>query len=214
MFKIEDNQLVKCQETTLDPEKNYIIIDKHIKRPKIWVWRGPNSSAKERYFVGVSATVIKTQEGLYGSSIEVIEGGSEPEQFPKLDETQFIEPSEEDFNKISSRLKIQSSESAETEMEQVKETIENEVEPIKAESAKKPRKRIDIKLDEEEVVAPHGSIIRDAREAKSQKVSKPFSESDSSGDIVLKQKLKSFLHNMSKSLEQLQSKIDKFLEEL
>ena len=97
MYKVKDSQLVKCKDTELDPEYNYIIIDKHIKRPKIWVWRGPDSNIKNRYFVGVSATVIKNQELLYGSNIEIVEAGSEPEQFPKLEEASFQETSDEDY---------------------------------------------------------------------------------------------------------------------
>jgi hypothetical protein len=211
MYKVEENQLVKCQDKVLDPERNYIIIDKHMKRPKIWVWRGPNSNVKDRYFVGVSATVIKTQEALYGSSIEVIEGGSEPEQFPKLDEAQYIEPTEEEFNKISSRLKIQPTDTAETEMEQIKETIENEVE----QSMKKPSKIIeeaDTTPIESEEIKVSELVTEEIENKPARKSGKLVHDKDS--DVILRQKLKMFLHNMSKSLEQLQSKIDKFLEEI
>lgn len=84
MFKIKGKEIFPTDEYELEKDKIYIIIDKQVKRTKIWVWSGPNTSKMEKYFAGVSATKIKSTQKLYGANIEVVESGNEPESFPIL----------------------------------------------------------------------------------------------------------------------------------
>jgi hypothetical protein len=84
LFKVKDKKIFKTDFKKLEEDSIYIIIDRHAKRPRIYVWSGNKSDNKDRYFAGVSATSIKSNEHLYGASIEVIEEGSEPESFPKI----------------------------------------------------------------------------------------------------------------------------------
>lgn len=121
LFKVENKTIIRSTENEFDPSGIYIIVDRTPVRPKIWVWSGPNSNVKDRYFAGVSATTIKSQEKLYGSSIEVVEGGSEPEQFPKLDEVRILAPSEEE---IGESVIVQWEQSEEIEAEEELTSLE------------------------------------------------------------------------------------------
>lgn len=97
MYKIIGRELVPTDEKKLDKDNIYIIIDKHAKKSKIWIWSGSEAKNMDRYFAGVSATKIKSKKRLYGASIEVVEQGKEPEHFPDLNAIEIREPSE---NKI------------------------------------------------------------------------------------------------------------------
>ncbi len=92
LFKIEGKEVTPTDDDQLGQDKIYIIIDKHAKRPKIWIWSGEESDIMDRYFAGVTATKIKSQMKLYGASIEVVESGNEPEHFPLLSKDSIIEP--------------------------------------------------------------------------------------------------------------------------
>lgn len=82
--EVKDAKFTSLEDLRLENDEIYIIIDKHMKRPKIWVWSGSNSNIKDKYFAGVSATTIKSRRKLYGATIEVVECGNEPDQFPIL----------------------------------------------------------------------------------------------------------------------------------
>ncbi len=97
IYTIDGKDIVPVNDIKLKEDKIYIIIDIHAKRPKIWIWSGANSSMIDKYHAGVSATKIKSRKKLYGASIEVVESGAEPEQFPNLSEAQLIEATEEEF---------------------------------------------------------------------------------------------------------------------
>ena len=92
---VNDRKLTSIDDLKLDNDEIYIIIDKHMKRPKIWIWSGPDSKLQDRYFAGVSATKIKSKERLYGATIEVVECGNEPDQFPILTKEKISEPTKE-----------------------------------------------------------------------------------------------------------------------
>jgi hypothetical protein len=97
-MEINGKDIIPVEEPDLKEDKIYIIIDTHAKRPKIWIWSGAHSSVIDRYHAGVSATKIKSRKKLYGASIEVVESGHEPEQFPNLGEAELLqEPMEEPF---------------------------------------------------------------------------------------------------------------------
>ncbi len=95
MYKIDGRELVPTDEKTLNKNSIYIIIDKHTKKSKIWIWSGSEAKNMDRYFAGVSATKIKSKKRLYGASIEVVEQGHEPGHFPDLSAVEIKEPSEE-----------------------------------------------------------------------------------------------------------------------
>lgn len=102
LYKVESREIIPIEEATFESNKIYIIIDKHRKkRPKIWIWSGPDSNILDRYFAGVSATRIKSKEKLYGASIEVVESGNEPKQFPKLSKDRIMKPIEDEQSYIS-----------------------------------------------------------------------------------------------------------------
>ncbi|MFX1477618.1 MAG: hypothetical protein ACFFCI_05770 [Promethearchaeota archaeon] len=82
--EVKDRKFTSLEELKLQNDEIYIIIDKHMKRPKIWIWSGSNSNITDKYFAGVSATTIKSKKRLYGATIEVVESGNEPDQFPIL----------------------------------------------------------------------------------------------------------------------------------
>ncbi|MHA1148093.1 MAG: hypothetical protein ACTSR8_07580 [Promethearchaeota archaeon] len=86
LYNVKDRKIIPTEEIKLESDKIYIIIDTHMKRSKIWIWSGFNSSIRDRYYAGVSATKIKSQQKLYGASIEVVDEGNEPENFPILSE--------------------------------------------------------------------------------------------------------------------------------
>ncbi|MFO8020712.1 MAG: hypothetical protein R6U96_18965 [Promethearchaeia archaeon] len=95
IYRVDERKIYPTDEKELKDDGIYIIVDKHMKRSKIWVWSGPNSSKVNRYFAGVSATKIKSNQQLYGASIEVVESGDEPENFPILSSTTISKPSEQ-----------------------------------------------------------------------------------------------------------------------
>ena len=102
LYEVASREIIPIEEATFESNKIYIIIDKHRKkRPKIWIWSGPDSNILDRYFAGVSATRIKSKEKLYGASIEVVESGNEPKQFPKLSKDRIMKPIEDEETYLS-----------------------------------------------------------------------------------------------------------------
>lgn len=118
LYQVEGRKIEPIDTTKLNEGKIYIIIDRHAKRTKIWIWSGAKSNMMDRYFAGVSATKIKAKKKLYGASIEVVESGSEPEQFPKLAELEGIIQWDENFEEIL--------------LTEEESELEGELEPIKA----------------------------------------------------------------------------------
>ena len=123
LFKVENKTIIRSADNEFDPSGIYIIVDRTPVRPKIWVWSGPNSNIKDRYFAGVSATTVKSQEKLYGSSIEVVEGGAEPEQFPKMDEVRILAPIEGELE-IGERILLQGEQNEEKTIEEEFDSLE------------------------------------------------------------------------------------------
>lgn len=102
LYKIEGREIIPTEETEFNEDSIYIIIDKSRKKGKIWIWSGSEAKSMDRYFAGVSATKIKSKKRLYGASIEVVEGGNEPDYFPDLKNIEIKEATEEkiEFEKI------------------------------------------------------------------------------------------------------------------
>jgi len=102
LYKIDGREIIPTDETKFNDESIYIIIDKTVKKGKIWIWSGSEAKSMDRYFAGVSATKIKSKKRLYGASIEVVESGKEPEYFPDLKNIEIKEATEEkiEFEKI------------------------------------------------------------------------------------------------------------------
>ncbi|MFX1398006.1 MAG: hypothetical protein ACFFAS_13295 [Promethearchaeota archaeon] len=95
MYKIVGREIIPTDEKKLEKDKIYIIIDKHTKKSKIWIWSGSEAKNMDRYFAGVSATKIKSKKRLYGASIEVVEQDHEPGHFPDLSAIEIKEPSKD-----------------------------------------------------------------------------------------------------------------------
>jgi len=121
LYKIEGREIIPTEETQFSIDSIYIIIDKTVKKGKIWIWSGSEAKSMDRYFAGVSATKIKSKKRLYGASIEVVEGGKEPKYFPDLKNVEIKEASEDkiEFEKII-----------------VPDTEQKETKPIKSTSKK------------------------------------------------------------------------------
>ncbi|MEJ2250195.1 MAG: hypothetical protein P8Y70_20355 [Candidatus Lokiarchaeota archaeon] len=129
LYKIKDQEIIPTDEIKLSKDNIYIIVDKHMKRPKIWVWSGLKADISDRYFAGVSATRIKSQEKLYGASIEVVESGNEPESFPILEKNKIVERHQIIFKDIEEEAdEIQGVEKK--EVPETKEIIEEEGELV------------------------------------------------------------------------------------
>ncbi len=208
LYKVKEHTVVPCEDNPLNPENIYIIVAKTQIRPKIWVWSGPKSNIQDRYFAGVSATTIKSHEKLYGSSIEVVEGGSEPDQFPKFDQIQIMKASEVEVptiekSEIAEELAIPIVEAkappleAVLEQSMVEPRVESSAEPAKEEE--KPSEGI----AGEEVLATAPSFGR----------KKPLKKAGKT-DLVFNEKLKSLLRELSLGLESLKAKVEAFLGEL
>jgi hypothetical protein len=202
LYKVENKNIIRSGDQELDPDSIYIIVDRTPVRAKIWVWSGPNSSIKDRYFAGVSATTIKSQEKLYGSSIEVVEGGSEPEQFPKLEETRILTPSDEEIQHTISMEVVS------PELNYSKTTtVENEevdgVTTVEEEFAKKLEEQIEVEATEQEM-----SNFEEAEASVS------AGKSEWGPDRLWKQKVKSLMADLSHDLEEIRNKIEGFISEL
>jgi len=102
LYKIDGREIIPTDETKFNDDSIYIIIDKTVKKGKIWIWSGSEAKSMDRYFAGVSATKIKSKKRLYGASIEVVESGKEPDYFPDLKNIEIKEATEEkiEFEKI------------------------------------------------------------------------------------------------------------------
>ncbi len=208
LYKVKEHTVVPCEDNPLSPENIYIIVAKTQLRPKIWVWSGPKSNLQDRYFAGVSATTIKSHEKLYGSSIEVVEGGSEPDQFPKFDKVQIVKASEIEAPTIEKPEVISESLIASVEAKlpppevvpeqpPVESIVENVVEPEKI------TETVSEGIESEEIPSTTPSFGR----------KKPLKKAGKT-DLVFNEKLKSLLRELSLGLESLKAKVEAFLGEL
>jgi hypothetical protein len=200
LFKVEKKNIVRSTDKTLNEGSIYIIVDRSLIRPKIWVWSGPKSDVKDRYFAGVSATTIKSQEKLYGSSIEVVEGGSEPEQFPKLEEGRIIAPSPGEME-----IKVPSEEDV-TPL-----VVEPPLEASIAETKVEPEAGQELTQEKQPEVVEE--MVPEITETP-KKAARKRSTAESAAERLWKQKMKSFLTELSRDIESIKNKVDGFLADL
>ncbi len=123
-FKVERTEIIPMEDIALQEDKLYIILDTHSKRSTIWIWSGPKSDMMDRYYAGVFATKIKAQKKLYGASIEVVQGGNEPEEFPKLDQLQLVTQIDDKFEELV--------------FNQVNSEVEKEIQDTEATKSREP----------------------------------------------------------------------------
>ncbi len=137
--------------------------------------------------------------------------------FLSLEEASFQETSDEDYAAVKDRLNIQPALSAQSELVNIKNALDEQVIPEELEAMADNDTMI--QSVQEEVPEPTEKIektdVIDIPTKKGKKGSgrKPIAPVQES-DVVLKQKLKLFLRDTSKVLQNIQEKIDKFLEEL
>jgi hypothetical protein len=203
LYKVENKNIVRSTDKTLNEESIYIIVDRSLIRPKIWVWSGAKSNLKDRYFAGVSATTIKSQEKLYGSSIEVVEGGSEPEQFPKLEEGRIIAPSAEEM-----QVPIPMEEA------KIPTVVETATEVSSAEVKVEPEAGQELTQEIQQEVAEE--VVEMVPEIKDtpKKAARKRATAESAADRLWKQKMKSFLTELSRDIESIKNKVDGFIADL
>ncbi len=202
LYKVKEHAVIPCEDNPLNPDNIYIIVAKTQIRPKIWVWSGPKSNIQDRYFAGVSATTIKSHERLYGSSIEVVEGGSEPDQFPKFDKVQIVRASEieipvfekERFPPEVINAPVASGTESTTTTQEV--ATEPEAESVIDENATEVTP-----VEEDMVTTPAYGRKKPAKKAMK-------------GDLLFNEKLKSLLRELSLGLESLKARVEAFLGEL
>lgn len=197
LFKVKDKKIFKTDIKKLEDDSIYIIIDRHAKRPRIYVWSGNKSDNKDRYFAGVSATSIKSKEHLYGASIEVIEEGSEPESFPKIADAE-VESVTNNLEEYTTEIPVEIS-AVKTE-ESTKPTITSQKKSVKTLPRQEP---------ESWVIEKSPKLVEQADEKE-----KTEEEPKLGSDKLAKQKIKSMLKEISADLESLQRKIDGFLKEI
>lgn len=148
IYQLEGRKIEPIDTTKLNEGKIYIIIDTHAKRTKIWIWSGAKSNMMDRYFAGVSATKIKAKKKLYGASIEVVESGSEPEQFPKLAKLEGIIERDEEFEEIL--------------LTEEESELEAEIKPLKTKEPKPEfTEPIGAEVNEEEIISKLKSFLKD-----------------------------------------------------
>lgn len=197
LFKVKDKKIFKTDFKKLEEDSIYIIIDRHAKRPRIYVWSGNKSDNKDRYFAGVSATSIKSKEHLYGASIEVIEEGSEPESFPKIADAE-VESVANNLEEYTTEIPVEISLSKSEESG--KAPITTQKKTIKAQPRQEPESWVIEKSPK--------TVQQDEEKEKTEE------ESKLTADRLGKQKLKSMLKEISADLENLQRKIEGFLKEI
>ncbi len=212
LYKVKEHTVIPCEDNPLNPENIYIIVAKTQLRPKIWVWSGPKSNLQDRYFAGVSATTIKSHEKLYGSSIEVVEGGSEPDQFPKFDKVQIVKASEIEVPVVEKErfppevITEPIAPSTESKTTLPEPAIEQPPVESVAESVIEPEK-----IEEKATEIPSGEEAMVSTPAYGRK--KPAKKAGK-GDLIFNEKLKSLLKELSLGLESLKAKVEAFLGEL
>lgn len=92
LYIVKGREMVPTDDLSFENNRIYIIIDKRMEKATIWIWTGSEATKVDKYHAGVSATKIKSKEKLYNASIEIVESGNEPENFPKLTEEDISEP--------------------------------------------------------------------------------------------------------------------------
>ncbi len=207
MFKVKDGKIFKCQDKKLDSKGNYIIFDKDVKRSKIWIWNGSQSLIKDRYLVGVSATSIKSREGLYGSKIEVIDESSESKKFQKLIENNIIDEQSQNKEYIIETLKV-------VETIKVPTIIEK---PIQSSSDVQIQSKFSDFENKNVVSSIKDESINEKLEftnIKERNIENQDNKYITPQDGILKQKIKGFLKEFSLNIESLQRQINIFLDDL
>lgn len=109
LYKVKNKKVIPTDEIKLKNDGIYIILDKQTKRPKIWIWTGSNANIQDKYIAGASATKIKSKEKLYGATIEIVENGSEPKNFPIISEDNLIKSLKKDDLKVKEEIEIENS---------------------------------------------------------------------------------------------------------
>ncbi len=208
IYKIKKNEVFPSNDTELDSSHIYIIVDQLVKRPRIWVWSGKEASLKERYIAGVSATKIKSQERLYGASIEVVEQGNEPENFPQLDSIQVSQASKDEIQKPISFATLEQ-----------ESTIGYDHPEISGESgsiAVEGEEDLELAADSAEVeeVEALPVVVEKPVEKPSKKVGPRKRAKPSKSDSLFKEKMHTFLKDFARSLEDLKNKLDAFIVDL
>ncbi len=187
LYKIEGKKLIGTNNPALTTEGIYIIVDRTKKRPKMWIWSGGKSDKLDKYHGGVVATKLKSNLKLYGASIEVVEEGNEPENFPTLNKQHILEQfeGEIDLDTIADTVPMTSkkpiSVSTKSEPESVESSIEMETEALE------PSPVVETELEQ------------------------PSEEVEIGSDTVSVQKVKSLLEEISSTLGSLQRMIQNFL---
>lgn len=167
IYKIKDREVIPTNEFNLENDTIYIIIDRHKKKPKIWVWTGTEAKKDDKYYAGMAATKIKSKEKLYGAGIEHVESGDEPKNFLSITKEKIIEPPEEEKEELEIALAT-------------------------------PEPQIKSKMKATSIEVSQATPLEIAENQ----------------DLISPLKVKSLLKEISISLESLQNKINRFLEEL
>ncbi len=208
IYKVKEHKIIPINEKTLETNNIYIIVQKTQMRPKIWVWSGRNSNIKDRYFAGVSATTVKSQEKLYGSSIEVVEEGTEPEQFPKLDKLEIV-PANEVATPVEPSIPTLTLSESVKEIETVfSDLTETQIEaPSTTPATTEP-------VSEEIPVEPVITVVEDTSTSESKSTRRKTVKKPSISDKLFMDKLKSLMRELSQGLDNLKMRVDAFLSDL
>ncbi|MFX1258224.1 MAG: hypothetical protein ACFFAN_10215 [Promethearchaeota archaeon] len=140
LYKVKSKEVVHTEDLKLEKDGIYIILDQHLKRPKIWIWSGSNANIQDKYIAGTSATKIKSREKLYGATIEVVEDGNEPKNFPIISEKNIIKRLANEDQEIIEEIKVN------TKDETIKENTKTETKNNKKIDSSKVKKSEDSTL--------------------------------------------------------------------
>ncbi|MFX1317150.1 MAG: hypothetical protein ACFE9T_14915 [Promethearchaeota archaeon] len=135
LYKVKSKEIFHTDDIKLEKDGIYIILDKHVKRPKIWIWSGSDANIQDKYIAGASATKIKSREKLYGATIEVVEDGNEPENFPIISEKNIIKPLEKEDQKIIEEIKVNTKDNIIKEEIKIRTTDDIKIDTTKVEKS-------------------------------------------------------------------------------
>ena len=190
LYKIDNKKLIGTNNPNLLTDNIYIIIDRSKKRPKIWIWSGNKSDKLDKYQGGVIATKLKSGLKLYGASIEVVEEGSEPENFPALSKQHVIKQKEGEIDLdaisdfIPAEKPIKMILARQTALEPAETSIDMEPEPIET--------PVEVESESMEIPVEIGK----------------------KSDLITPHALKTLLEDVSSTLADLQTKIQNYLKGL
>lgn len=230
LYRIQGSEVFATTESKLASEAIYIIVDKQAGRPRLWVWSGRKAKVRERYIAGVTATKIKSQQQLYGASIEVVQEGSEPESFPTLEADKISEVSEDAAKApISFEHEPARPPAPSAPEPQVQAEVEVEVEP-------EPPVATEVEVPPEAEVKPEGAIEPEppaeaapaaATQAKAKTEAPPKEKAPTPKhkaptptlkaptrrgvDRLFREKTKNFLKETIREIDQLRTRIEAFL---